>query len=281
MDWEKCGFRWMPDGQSVLGGDLLKLYQSIDGIFLKWASEWNAEEFLFPAFIPAKELARIDYFRSFPHLLTFPVTLDATETNLQDFVREPITDDAILLTSTEKVREVLTPAACYHFYIRFAGETLEQPLYLTTCAICFRRESSYTPLQRQWCFRMRELVCIGTPDEVKSFLSQVQSNVKSYLSILQLPIAWIEATDPFFDPSRNPRYLSQRLDPVKTEIVFEDRLAIGSINHHRNFFGDAFRISRAGKDAFSGCVAFGIERWIFALLEHFGSVEEAQHVIDG
>jgi hypothetical protein len=53
-------------------------------------------------------------------------------------------------------------------------------------------------------------------------------------------------------------------------MVFREGLAIGSVNFHRNYFGEAFGISREGKEAFSGCVAFGIERWIYAWLTRFG-----------
>src|SRR5207247_2179199 len=94
-------------------------------------------------------------------------------------------------------------------------------------------------------------------------------------SEIDLPIAWQNATDPFFDPSRNPKFLAQKLDPVKTEMVFGGELAIGSINFHRNFFGETFGIRREGEPAFSGCVAFGLERWLFALLRRFGPDESA------
>ena len=117
---------------------------------------------------------------------------------------------------------------------------------------------------------MREIVCLGTADEVKEFLARYQKKVDQFFKSIELPVEWINATDPFFNPSRNPKYILQKLDPVKTEMIFEDRLAIGSINFHRNYFGEAFEISRAGREAFSGCVAFGLERWIYAFLSRFG-----------
>jgi hypothetical protein len=71
----------------------------------------------------------------------------------------------------------------------------------------------------------------------------------------------------------------QKLDPVKIEMVFNGDLAIGSVNFHRNYFGEAFRITRAGADAYSGCIAFGVERWIFAFLTHFGTDEAGWPVL--
>ena len=56
-------------------------------------------------------------------------------------------------------------------------------------------------------------------------------------------------------------------------MVFADHLAIGSVNFHRNYFGEAFGITRDGQEAYSGCVAFGVERWLYAWLAHFGTDE--------
>ena len=276
IDFEHLpGHRWLENGQSALSGNLLELYRRLDTLFLSWAGECNAAEYRFPIFISARELARLDYFRSFPHLVTFPVVLDPGEENLKHFSEgEPLdADGSVRLTAAAPIRDVLTPAACYHFYVQFQGERLESPRYVTTRATCFRREAFYSPLERQWSFSMREIVCIGTADEVKQFLKRYQDRVDRFLTRIGLPVEWKDATDPFFNPSRNPKYVLQKLDPVKTEMVYQTGLAIGSINFHRNYFGEAFQISRDGKEAFSGCVAFGIERWIYAFLNRFGSVE--------
>lgn len=117
---------------------------------------------------------------------------------------------------------------------------------------------------------MREIVCIGAADEVKQFLQRYQERIDRFFKQIGLSLEWKDATDPFFNPTRNPKYVLQKLDPVKTEMVYRNGLAIGSINFHRNYFGEAFQISREGKDAFSGCVAFGVERWIYAFLDQFG-----------
>lgn len=273
LRWQDApGYRWVENGQSVLSGPLLDLYKRLDHQYLHWAALEGADEFLFPPLLAAAELGKIDYFRSFPHLVTFPATLEDSEENLRSFSSgEPLDAGGQLHpTGLAPIRDVLTPAACYHFYPHFKGQTLAAPRYVTTRATCFRREAYYAPLERQWSFSMREIVCLGNAEQVKAFLSRLQQRVEQFFARIELPIEWKPATDPFFNPSRNPKYLLQRLDPVKTEMVFQDRLAIGSINFHRNYFGEAFGISSEGEPAFSGCVAFGIERWIAALLAEFG-----------
>lgn len=268
-------YRWFPNGQSAFSGNLLKLYHQLDQFFISLAKECSAQEHLFPTFISARELERLEYFRSFPHLVTFPVFLNPEEKNLKSFAEaEPISAAGeVQLTTPGPIRDVLTPAACYHFYIQFQGQNLEKPKYLTTRGNCFRRESHYRPLERQWNFSMREIVCIGTADEVKVFLDNYRQKLEHLFTKIKLPINWDEATDPFFNPLQNPKYLAQKLAPVKTEMVFNNSFAIGSVNFHRNYFGETFQIERDGQEAFSGCVAFGIERWIFAFLTEFGTDE--------
>ena len=264
------GLTWFPSGQSALSGDLLELDGRLDGVFRGWADQRRATQYRVPTFIAVADLARLDYFHSFPHLVTFPVSLEASADNLARFAAQPAAGGEVRLTETSPVRDVLTPAACYHFYSLLRGRTLSGPVYLTTRATCFRREAYYAPLERQWSFSMREIVCLGTADEVKGFLDAEQARVAAFAARLGLPLALQNATDPFFNPSRNPKYLMQKLEPVKTEMVFQGRLAIGSLNFHRNYFGEAFEIRRDGGEVFSGCVAFGIERWIAAIVRQFG-----------
>lgn len=269
------GLQWYAGGQSAFHGRLLELHRRLDRMFAGWAAECGAEEHLFPSFIPAEALARLDYFASFPHLATFPVALEDDPSNLREFsaANAGPGDKAVRLSRIVPPREVLTPAACYHFYHGLQGTRWEQPAYLTTRATCFRREAYYAPLERQWSFAMREIVCIGTAKEVQRFLARLRDRLTAFFIGHDLPVAWRAATDPFFDPTRNPRYLAQKLDPVKTEMVYAERLAIGSVNFHRNYFGEAFDIRRGGAAAFSGCVAFGLERWMYAYLSRFGPNE--------
>ena len=275
-------YRWLESGQSVLSGKLLGLYRNLDRMFLSWAGEFRAVEYMFPAFISARELARIDYFRSFPHLVTFPVTLESSEANMKRFIDGPPVNERgdVSLTSPAPVRDALTPAACYHFYAQFRGERLASPKYLTTRATCFRRESHYLPLERQWSFSMREIVCVGTAEEVKEFLRAAEAKAVGFFEERGLRVEMKSATDPFFNPSGNPKYLLQKLDPVKSEMIYEDRLALGSINFHRNYFGEAFDIHRDGREAFSGCIAFGLERFMYAFLNRFGTDESSWPIFD-
>jgi len=266
------GLRWLANGQSVLSGPLLALADRLDTQFLKWAADFGAGDYRFPTFLPASVLERIDWFRSFPQLATLPACLDAGEENLARFTEgSPVVDGAVRPTALAPIRDVLTPAACYHVYDHLAGRRLDGPLYLTTRNTCFRREERYEPLERQWSFSMREIVCVGTADETHSFLEAASAEVDRYVAAIGLPVAWERASDPFFRPSKNPQYLMQQVDPTKFELVFDARLAIASTNLHHDHFGRAFDIVRDGEPARTACIAFGIERWLSAFVHHFGT----------
>ena len=269
------GLAWSASGQATLSGPLLALADRLDRRFTAMAARWRAEELRFPPVIPASELERIDWFRSFPHLATFPACLDGDDANLARFTHgEPVTADGrVHLSGLAAVRDVLTPAACYHLYAHHRGRTFEGPRHFTTKATCFRREAEYRPLERQWSFTMREIVCMGTSAEARAFLDEAASSVDELVAEVGLPLHWETATDPFFRPSRNPQYLMQRVDPTKLELVYRGGLAIASTNLHHDHFGRAFGIERAGQPVHTACVAFGVERWLAALVRHFGPDE--------
>ena len=51
-------------------------------------------------------------------------------------------------------------------------------------------------------------------------------------------------------------------------------IAAASFNHHHDFFGTRFDIRLAdGTPAHSGCIAFGLERWVLAILAQHGTDE--------
>jgi len=268
-DLTRIGLRWDPSGHSGLTGPLLALADDCDLAFRRLAERWGASEERHPAMLPAPVLA--DHLRSFPHQVTFPVALDADDANLGAFVDgSVVADGEVALTRTAPVTAVLTPAACYHIYAGLQGQRLAGARYVTTRNTCFRRELRYEPLRRQWSFSMREIVCVGTPAEAASFLAAARADLEHVAALIDLPFDWLPATDPFFRPHHSPGYLLQRIQPTKYEATYGGSLALGSANLHHDHFGAAFDITRDGAPATTACVAFGLERWLFAVTDRHG-----------
>lgn len=280
------GLAWATNGQVSLSGPLLALADDLDRLFRRLASRWDAVEHRFPPFIAVAELERLDWLHSFPHLATFPVCLDPGEDNLARFAGgDPVgPDGAVRFTELAPVRDVLTPAACYHLYVHYEGVRISAPLHLTTVNACFRREERYVPLERQSAFTMREIVCIGSAVEARAFLAEATASLDRVVASLGLPLTWAPATDPFFRPARNPAYVMQVVDPTKHELLFGGRLAVASANLHHDHFGHAFSMSRAAVDggapAHTACLAFGIERWLAAIVAHHGPDPTAWPVLE-
>ena len=107
------GLTQYPNGQTALSGPLLELDRRLDALFLAWAREESAAEHVFPTLLPASVLGRLDYFRSFPHLITFAAALEDEPGNLRAFsTAEPVdTSGTVQTTKLTPVRDVLTPAA--------------------------------------------------------------------------------------------------------------------------------------------------------------------------
>ena len=261
------------NGQVTLSGPLLQLEERLDRLFLAWAATCDAVAYRFPPLIDARALERIDYFHSFPHLATFPASLARDDHTLQAFADSThLADDgAIRLGPLADTYDVLTPAACYPAYPHFRGARLAAPVRLTTRATCFRREARFDPLARQWAFAMREIVCLGRREEALAFVARGRAQVDRLAAALDLPLTWQEASDPFYGTPHTAAQQLQRLVPTKREMVFDGRLAIGSLNFHRRHFGEAFDIRVGDGAAYSACLAFGLERWLLAILERFGS----------
>jgi len=266
------GLHWTGDGHVSLSGRLLDRARTVEALLRDWAIGMGAAEYRFPEMIAARHLTPIAYVKSFPHLATFVTSAardDAAQASLAaecgDAPRIPLIDGRF-----EPIEQLLAPAACYHFYHRLAGESLEVPLLLTTECRCHRRESHYLPLRRQWSFSMRELVCFGDRAAVERFTGNCRRDIEAFAHRLGLDAAWHAASDPFFDPAADPKALAQLVEPAKQELKLADGLAIASINDHRGFFGECYGIRYGKRTARSACVAFGIERWLAALIERYG-----------
>jgi hypothetical protein len=267
------GLHWSDNGCAALDGALLDRALELDGIFGAWAGTLGAIEHRFPATIAAADLAPVAWLRSFPHLATFVMggqrrrpTLEALAASCADGEGASIPADLL-----EPVTHLLAPATCYHFYPRLAGRRLEAPLVLTAMCQCHRREERYEPLRRQWCFSMREIVYIGDRHSVERFTARGRRLLDALVRRLAIDATWHTATDPFFDPANDPKALAQRVEPAKQELRLADGLAIASSNTHRTFFADCYDIRIRKEAAHSACVAFGIERWLFALVQRFGA----------
>ena len=258
-----------------LRGDALALLESIEDAVIDIAHAEAADEWRVPPGIPLATLARAEYFRSFPHWLTAASHLAENERDLRR-VAESDNPAAEAAASLAPADAALLPAVCYHCYARLAGATIDDSAVITAQQLCWRHEGDrLAPLERGWAFAMREIVCIGAASDVRGFLARGQTRALRLAITLGLAAGIVEAEDPFFAPTARGKALLQRVKGLKRELVLPigdgRTIAVASVNDHETFFGGAFDIRLAsGQHASTGCVAFGIERWLLAVLAAFG-----------
>ncbi|MEU5371379.1 hypothetical protein ABZ362_20770 [Streptomyces sp. NPDC005951] len=246
------------------------LLRGLDDLLTGLAAQLSAPEVVGPPLLSVDGLARLDFFRNFPHLGVAagrfgPDVLDglASGGSPQDLPLQP-------------TGHVLPSATCYGLLLSLEGEDVgDDGLRLSAVGRCFRNETHYDGLRRLWGFHMREVIYLGTKDGATEHQARGGEFVQEVAGRLGLTLTRAAADDPFYD-NGGSRARLMALDPVKYEYSAPDGTAIASVNRHRNFFGERLSI-RAGSHgpAYSSCVAFGVERWVHAMILAHGTAEQA------
>jgi seryl-tRNA synthetase len=279
---DMTGVHFLGTGQVALEGVPLRLFRYFDRVFEQFGAPWKAKPLLTPTLIPDRVLARCDYFRSFPHYVTFASHLKEDVRVIDGFrARHQTADelDATAMTDMERPEACLSPAVCYHVY--HLNRNLTVPAFGTVygiCGKCFRFESSnISDMRRLWDFTMREVVFLGGRNEVLAARNQSIEMMSDFLGQHRVAGEIRTASDPFFIA---PDAVSKTYFQLSSDSKFEvslmlpgnERTAVGSHNYHSDFFGRAFNTEvDGGGPMHSVCVAFGIERWVYAFLQQHGS----------
>jgi seryl-tRNA synthetase len=262
------------DGLQILGRDELCLLRTFDAVILTWADEIGAMESRYPFLLEPAFLDGIDYYENFPHL-GLAVSAAEPEKLIRALAsaERPLT--ALPAEALQGARYALPSAACYSVYQSMYGRTVPaEGVRHTTVATCFRNEERYEAMRRLLGFSMREIVFVGPAEGAQEHLIAAKERVLALASKLGLAMKTEIASDPFFDKNGTRARMQLRF-PVKEEFVVGG-LAVGSVNYHRNFFGERCEIRLPGGEPVNtSCVAFGLERWVHALTAEFGDATAA------
>jgi seryl-tRNA synthetase len=269
-------------GQVMLEGMPLQLFRYFERALGELEKHWTTQELLTPTLIPADVLAKCDYFRSFPNTVTFACHLEPDASVINSFrtrheKRTSVDREALADMGTPEA--CLSPAVCYHVYHRNQGVTLPaEGIAYSVRGKCFRYESSnMRELTRLWDFTMREIVFLGTSEYVLEERERCVQIIGEFLDDLGLAAEIRTASDPFYiAPDASSKTYFQLTAETKYELSAllpnKERLAIGSLNYHTDFFGRAFDINVEGAGpAHSSCIGFGLERFVCAFLAQHGN----------
>jgi len=170
---------------------------------------------------------------------------------------------------------MLVPAACYPLYPTAKGTLTEKGRLVDLICYVFRHEPSADPARMQ-CFRQREFVRLGTPEQALEHRDDWLGKGEAILKSVGLNVRRELANDPFFGRGGRMMAATQVEQNLKYELVIpiasqEKPTAITSCNLHLDHFGLDFGIHTAdGKPAHSACIGFGLERIALALFKTHG-----------
>jgi seryl-tRNA synthetase len=234
---------WLPAGREIrIGPRMSALVNWLDSRFVALALKAGACQVVVPQFIERSVLERAGYFDSFP---------------------------ASVLE--EAGGQCMPPATCYHCYAKLAAAALPENGVWTCIARCRRKEAKREPGRLQT-FTMREVVLVGSATWVRTRRQEWMDQILAFAQSMSMSVAIEPATDPFFGGGEaRGRKLLQQVKQLKYELRARvdtrgTQLAVSSFNLHETFFAHRFELRLPdGTDAYSGCIAFGLERWALAL----------------
>jgi seryl-tRNA synthetase len=269
------------DGIYTLGPLLTRLISYFESQFIALADTFSATPYRFPTLIPARYLERVNYFKAFPHSLSFATHLREDLDAIDRFAQQAVCEHEELRAPTDSfapIRALLSPAVCYHLYFSLADKPLPQGKAVATAVgNCFRYEAiNLVSLERMWNFTMREVIFVGPKEFVLENREVARQRMSRVLERIGLAYSVESANDPFFIGEFRKQAAFQSAFQLKFEIraslpFKHATLAVGSYNYHQDFFGRNLNISLPdGSPAHTGCVAFGLERIAFAFLAQFG-----------
>lgn len=258
------------------GGDFEEVRERLAALVTRAAAPEQPEHMRFPPILPRRDLERIDYLKSFPHLAGSIFSFDGTEEQAVELAEHAGRHED--WSHYQRMTDlVLTPAACYPVYPAIAARGALARDGLTVDAggaYVFRREPSEDPTRMQM-FHQRELVRIGEADDVRAWRDTWRTRALELLGSLGLEAELDLASDPFFGRSGRMLGASQREQQLKFEVLTRiagpEPTAIASFNYHQDHFARAHGIELAGGGpAHTACLGFGLERITIALLRAHG-----------
>jgi seryl-tRNA synthetase len=269
-------------GYFIFGPLISRLVTYVESRLLDVADEMHASPYRVPALIPPAYLQRVQYLKHFPHSLTFVTHLRSDLQKIQSFSEEVSSKGIVGMSANGRLYApmpaMLAPTICHHIYFALS-DTVVPPegLIVTASGNCFRYESiNMVSLERVWNFSMREIIFIGTEEQVNSRLNEVRGRIREILGDLLISHRVMTANDPFFIGTYRNAAAYQNAFELKLEVCADlpykrDTIAAGSYNRHEDFFGRTLNIRLAdGKPAHSGCVGLGFERLALAFIAQHG-----------
>lgn len=262
-------------GNIALSGAAEFLFRCFDEKFERIAMEHNAHCKVYPTLLPVDAYKKTGYLKHSPQYAMFCCSTFEDMSNLENLDKNI---DAYNWSSVLKDPiHALSPSACFHTYLEYENMTLDTNSVVTFNQNVFRNEGrfNYSEIGRLMGYHVREIVMIGSADFVSNIRKRILDTVIILLKQWKMCAKVCVAFDPFIIPKMQKFKKIQKSEELKYEIRLncsnEHEISVASFNLHGSAFTSPFNIKIANIDnTVTGCIGFGLERWVIAFISQFG-----------
>ncbi|MEK0316184.1 amino acid--ACP ligase [Cohnella sp. 56] len=258
---------------SVKRGLAVTLTRQIDDLLIGWAQRHGAELRSYPAMIPVATLQKCRYIPTFPQNIHF---VSEFPHRLQELEKVRESEDLNALARLSPY--ALAPAVCFHCYAELSDSRLHEPLVLTARGTCCRHEAAWRlGNHRLNEFSMREVVLFGDAAFIEDERKRFMEEAWDLFEALGLAGRMETASDPFYFSEESGKGQQQMMGNMKYELIVNagadaGSFSIASFNDMDTSLCKPFGVLDGGANPMhSGCMAFGIDRWVYALLAYYGT----------
>ncbi|MDT9722455.1 hypothetical protein QVE09_26490 [Paenibacillus sp. ClWae2A] len=251
------------------------LIGNLDEVFVQIAKKYGAELREYSSVLSKSNMIRNQYHIHFPQNIYGVTRVSHNYRAIKKFRNK-----ALIESYEESIAfhgEILQPCICYHCYEELQGKLLTQGKILTGKGKCFRNEIEWRKDKyRHSEFTMREIVFVGEKEWVVNTRDRIMDEVWSFFDSIGLKGKIENATDPFFfSQDLKTKGTYQLISNAKYELIVTTlnckRSSIASFNYCQDTLCSKYEIKDQNESAlFSGCIAFGIERWKEAFIDLHG-----------
>lgn len=264
------------NGQIALINQAKRLFEFFDSSFAEIAKSFGAVEKLYPALIPVSAYQETGYLKTSPQYSIF-CSSPYEDIDLLVDLNKKVSDKDIHESLSEP-KFGLSPSACFHTYIEYRDKKLDNNTVVTFNQNVFRNEGRFCwdDYGRLMDYHVREIVLIGTEKFVADTRKAILEEARKFIEKIGLCGEIATASDPFVIPTMQKYKKLQMQEKSKYELKLlcsnEKKLACASFNFHGESFTHPFNIKvKDATPTVTGCIGFGIERWVLAYLAQFGT----------
>lgn len=259
-----------------LSGSAVKLFDYFDDVFRRFAGELGAVTEKYPVLLPLSTLKDTGYLKTSPQYNIFCSPMIENMDKLEEVGMGKNYNNY-----AGEIANALSPSACFHVYERYRNKVLQEEKTVTLLQSVFRNEGrfNWNEFGRLKDYHVREIVFIGSDGYVEDSKKRLMKMTCDFMRELDMSGEIISASDAFIIPQMQLYKSLQIKNKVKYEARLnysdEKQMAAASFNLHGSTFTYPFNIKVANVDnAVTGCVGYGIERWVLCFLCRFGVDEK-------